>query len=208
MKKYLLIPINIVLGIFKQTKMRNLKKYAQKYLKTELEKIQNSEIANSSLELTLEEKAIIYKYTDDDFTHLGINKQLRDSQGQNVTDFAKYLVHALSKIESYVGIVYRSTDLPELIFQQYQSALINRTNITEYAFLSATQLEYIAKKGYPNDFLFKIFSKNGKPIENISKFGKYSHDNEFEVVFIKGSQFKVLAIEKYQNHTLIVLKEV
>ena len=188
--------------------MTNLKRFAQKHLQSEIDIILRSERINVLLELTIEEKAIIYKYTDDDFTHLGINKQLRDSKGQNIPDLAKYLAHVLPKIESYVGIVYRSTDLPESIFQEYQSALLNKTIITEYAFLSATQSEYIAKEGYANDFLFKIFSKNGKPIEKLSKFGNYSFDNEFEVVFIKGSQFKVLGIEKYQNYTLIILKEV
>ena len=188
--------------------MKKLNKFAQEHLQSEIEIILQSERNNALPELTTEEKAFIYKYTDDDFTHLGTNKQLRESQGKNIADFAKYLAIALSKIESYVGIVYRSTDLSELIFQEYQSALSNKTIITEYAFLSATQSEYIAKEGYANDFLFKIFSKNGKPIEKISKFGIYSFDNEFEVVFIKGSQFKVLGIEKYQNYTLIILKEV
>ena len=188
--------------------MKKLKKFAQEHLQSEMDIILQSERINALPKLSLEEKAFIYKYTDDDFTHLGLNKQLRDSQGKNIPDFAKHFAYVFPKLESYVGIVYRSTDLPKSIFQEYQSALFNKTIITEYGFLSTTQSEFIAKEGYANDFLFKIFSKNGKSIEKLSKFGIYSFDNEFEVVFIKGSQFKVLEIIKYQSYTLIVLKEV
>jgi ADP-ribosyltransferase exoenzyme len=188
--------------------MRNLKKYVQTHLQTELDIIRTSERANVLLELSLEEKAIVYKYTDDDMTFIGLNKELRKNKGQNPSEFAQYLDSALSKLKNYVGLVYRSTDLPEHIFDEYKSALINKTIITEYAFISTSQSEIVAKEGYPSDFLFEIFSKNGKAIEKISKFGLNSFDNEYEVLFTKGSRFKVLDITKFQYYTLITLKEV
>lgn len=186
----------------------NIEKFVLENFKDEFETVQNSKRANILPHLTLAEKTIIYKYTDDDFTYLGLNKQLRQSKGQIISEFAQHLDNALLKIENYVGLVYRSTDLPEEVFEEYKTAFRLRTFYTEYGFFSSSQSEFIAKENYVNDFFFKIFSKNGKPIEKIAKFGVSSFDNEYEILFRKNTRFKVLEITKFQKYTLIILREV
>jgi ADP-ribosyltransferase exoenzyme len=186
----------------------DIEKYIFENFKDEFETVQNSKRANVLPHLTIFEKTVIYKYTDDDFTYLGLNKQLRHSKGQIISEFAQHLDNALSKIESHVGLVYRSTDLPEEVFEDYKTAYRLGTFYTEYGFFSSSQSEFIAKENYVNDYSFKIFSKTGKPIEKIAKFGVNSFDNEYEVLFRKNTRFKVLEITKFQKYTLITLREV
>lgn len=185
--------------------MKELEKYVQENFPDELEKVRR-DFANEFPRLTDAEKTIIYKYTDDDFTFMGINNALRRNEGVIVPEFAKYLDFALSKLPNYVGTVYRGTPLNDIDFERYVQALRNETIITEHFFVSSSLLIDIAE-GY-GDFQFKIFCKTGKSIEKISKFGVQSFDNEFEVLFRKQSKFEVLEISQSRFYTKIILNEI
>lgn len=184
--------------------MRELEKYVRENFPDELEKVIR-DFANEFPKLTDAEKTIIYKYSDDDFTFFGVNKTLRESEGLIVPEFAKYLDLALSKLPNYVGTVYRGTPLTDIEFKRYTQALEYETPITEHFFVSSSHLINIAE-GY-GDFQFKIFSKTGKSIEKISKFGVQNFDNEYEVLFPKESSFEVLEISQTRFFTYISLNE-
>ena len=66
------------------TIMSELEKYVQENFPAELEKVRR-DFANEFPHLTDAEKTIIYKNTDEDDTHVAVNKTLRDSKGQKIT---------------------------------------------------------------------------------------------------------------------------
>lgn len=179
--------------------MIKLKKFAQKHLQSEIEIILQSERNNALPELTLEEKAIIYKYTDDG--HF-VNESLYESKGTKVSEYAKYLDYCLSKLPNFEGITFRGSDLESFEIEKYQKALDEKMTITEHGFISASRIKKQANQ-YRRTALFEIFSKNGKLIEKVSKFV-----NEQEVIFRKNSKFRVLGIEKIDSYVYITLREI
>ncbi len=186
----------------------DIEKYIYENFSDALEIVKNSSRATILPHLSLAEKTIIYKYTDDDFTYLDVNRHLRQNKGINPSEFAQHLDMALSKIENFRGLVYRSTDLPDDVFGAYKTALKQRTFFIEYGFLSSSKSELVAKESYTDNYLFEIYGKNGKPIEKIAKFGLNSFDNEFEILFRKNTKFRVLAIDEFKRYTQITIKEI
>ncbi len=186
--------------------MNQLEKYVNQHFQESLESIKNSHRANDLPFLTLEEKTLIYEYTN--WEYFSVNKLLRKNKSENTPEFAIHLNKTLSKIPNYKGIVYRGVELPDTVFEAYQKAFFNKTTFIEYGFLSTSQSQIVAQENFEGDFLFEIFSKTGKSIENIAKFGSYSYDNEYEVLFRKNTHFRVLGITKMSKYTFITLKEV
>lgn len=182
--------------------MRELNEYVHARLQDELKKI-NRLSTDILPELTVEEKAIIYKYTDDGYESL--NEMLRNSKGAKISKFGEYLSYVLSKLPNYNDVVFRGTKLYPSRLEKYKIAYENQTIIADFAFLSASQKKSIARQF--GTLIFEILSKNGKNIENISKFGLNSGQNEREILFPSGSKFLVRGIEKQDIYTLITLKE-
>ena len=181
------------------SQMEELETYVRENLKDELEKARQFK---GLPRLNDYEKALIYKYTDDG--HFEINRKLRASEGQIVDEYAEYLDAALAKLDNYDDVVYRGED--EIDLEKYQAAERDKTILIEPAFLSATR-SYNLAWSY-GTFLFEIYSKTGKSIEKAAKFGSQTHDNEQEVLFRKGSKFRVFEVIKFSDYTLITLKEV
>lgn len=185
--------------------MNQLEQYVHQNFQESYEEVSNSQRAHFLPILTLEEKTIIYEYTN--WEYLAVNSSLRKSNGTNVSEFAQYLDKILAKLPNYKDSVYRGAELPEPIFDKFQQAFLNKTPIIEHAFLSTSKSQIVAQEYFVGNFLFEIFGKKGKSIENIAKFGTYSYDNEQEVLFRKNSRFKVSDITKRSKYTLITLKE-
>ena len=187
------------------TIMRELEKYVQENFPDELEKVRQ-DFANTFLRLTDAEKTIIYKYSDDDFTFVGINKVLRDSEGLSMPEFAKYLNVALSKLPKTKGIpTYRGIEKADIDFEKLVYAYENKTLWTDYGFFSTSRNRIIADSY--GDLIFVVSGKNAKSIEKISKFGAGNLENEEEVLFKSGTSFKVLDISTRRNQTIIKLRE-
>jgi hypothetical protein len=75
-------------------------KYAKKHLSREIQLIESSEERlNASPELTVYEKAIIFKYSEDGY--LDLNERLRLSEGKDISDFGIFLDECLSKLPDY-----------------------------------------------------------------------------------------------------------
>lgn len=55
--------------------------------------------------------------------------------------------------------------------------------------------------------MFRMFSKYGKNIEGIAKYGLFHPQNEKEVIFVPNTEFAVLATESKNNHLEITLEE-
>lgn len=182
--------------------MRELEKYVHARLEDELRKVRR-DFTNVMPELSDEVKAIIYKYTDDAFI---VNETLRDSRGSKITPFAKHLDTALSTLPNYKNIVFRGVRRTGTRLKKYQNALENQEAIIEYGFTSASLKKEIAREY--GTIILQIFSKSGKLIQNISKFGSKSGTNEFEVLFRYGTSFNVLEIIENDIYTFIQLEEI
>jgi len=180
-------------------------KYSKKYLKNEINEIQRRKAYKEISVLTIYEEAIIYKYSNDGFESL--NENLRKTNGKNDSEFGKLLNSALSKLENYIGLVFRGVNLTENEINKYIAANKDDNILIEPTFISTSKSRLIAME-YRGNTLFRIFSKRGKEIEKIAKFGAHNPQNEREVLFKPNSGFKVLEIINESNYTLITIEEI
>lgn len=161
--------------------------YAQKYLSREIQLIEsNEERLNALPELTVHEKAIIFKYSEDGYEDL--NERLRLSEGKDISDFGLLLDECLSKLPDYQNVVYRGEGLTDLELDKYYSAFRHDEPLREHYFGSSSKsrmkaYEWCREK---NRVLFEIFGLNGKAIEYVSKYPV-----EKEVLFRYNSDFGV-----------------
>ena len=176
-------------------------KYAKKHLSREIQLIESSdERMNTLPELTVYEKAIIFKYSEDGY--LDLNERLRLSEGKDISDFRILLDESLSKLPDYQGIVFRGVDFPKYKIDEYITKLSNNEFVTETAFLS-TSLKVNEAYKYGMTTL-RIFSERGKFIGSISKY-----QNEKEVLFRYNTTFEIIAVDfdKENNKYFISLEE-
>jgi hypothetical protein len=187
--------------------VNQLNQYVHQNFQESLEIVSNSGRAHVLPILTLEEKTIIYEYTN--WEYLTVNSALRESKGINISNFAQYLDTVLSKLPNYKGrAVHRGAESKEHLLGFYQQAFANNIPIIEHGFFSASRSPIIAQTQFSGDLLFEILQKTGKLIEDIAKNGTYSYESEEEVLFRKNTKFKILDITKTSKNTLISLKEI
>lgn len=185
--------------------MKRLEEYAKKNLKVEIAEILESGRNREFDQLSIYEKAIIYKYSSDGFED--VNEILRKSQGIEINDFATYLDHSLSKLQNFEEIVYRGVNLSKIELENYKIHFEENRNIIENCFVSTTKSRLIATS-FLGNVLFRILSRTGKEIEKISKFGTTGFPNEREVLFSYKKQFRILGIENEAAVTLITMEEI
>jgi hypothetical protein len=182
----------------------NSKEFAELYLKEELRFISNSERINNHTDLTLYEKALIFKYSEDGYEEL--NQSLLSNKGNLDTTFGKLLFETLDKLPDYKGIVYRGVKLNKKQIKIYQDSFKNGELVIEHPFLSTSKSRMVAQE-YKKNCLFIISSKTGKDIERIAKYGTFNPPNEKEVLFKTNTKFKVLDIVKEKDLIEIILEE-
>ncbi len=185
--------------------MTNLEKYTTENLSREIKAVQNSERKNEAPTLDVHEKAIIYKYSLDGYET--VNEMLRKSKGKTSTEFGKYLARTLNKLPDFEGLVYRSAHLTANEIKRYSDAYTDNELIKEYSFVS-TSKSRITAMAFNGNVLFRMFSRTGKEIENIAKFGKHEPPNEKEVLFKPNREFRVLEITNEDTYTLITMEEI
>ena len=176
-------------------------KYAKKHLSREIQLIESSdERMNTLPELTVYEKAIIFKYSEDGY--LDLNERLRLSEGKDISDFGILLDECLSKLPDYQGIVFRGVNFPKYIIDKYIAKLADEEKVIDNAFLS-TSLKANEAYKYGRTIL-QIFSKTGKDIGSISKY-----QNEKEILFRYNITFEIIAVgfDKENNKYFISLEE-
>lgn len=175
-----------------------LEEYAKEYLFREIHLIESSEERLNALpELTVYEKAIIFKYSDDGYEDL--NERLRLSEGKDISTFGKLLDECLEKLPDYQGRIYRGVNLSKKYLNRYLEAFQNNTLITEPFFISTSESQ-LASRMFGRSVQFQILSKTGKSIREIVKF-----EDEKEVLFRYNTSFEILDISP--NHDIIIMKE-
>lgn len=180
----------------------SLEYYVKTHFSDSLQRVITSKRADELLELTVYEKAIIFAYTDTfNNQHQVLNETLWASKGTDISDFGLYFENCLDKLESIIGVYYRGAKESYCDVNRYIKARENKTIITEYNFLSVTASP-ITARGFGN-ILFRIYGKNAKKIEKVSKFEK-----EQESIFKRNTQFKVTAVTNNGIFTTITLKEI
>ena len=173
--------------------------YAKKHLSREIQLIESSEERLNALpELTVYEKAIIFKYSEDGY--LNLNERLRLSEGKDISIFGILLNECLRKLPDYQGRVYRGVDLSKYDLNRYLEAFKNNILITESFFISTSESQ-LASRMFGRNVQFQIISKKGKSIREIAKF-----EDEKEVLFRYNTSFEILDISP--NHDVIIMKEI
>ncbi|MBI3517741.1 MAG: hypothetical protein HY062_00090 [Bacteroidetes bacterium] len=185
--------------------MTKLEKYVSQHLTLEKRVIETSHRNNELTLLNSSEKAIIYKYTEDGYDPLNID--LRRNSGKHNTEYGKFLEKSINKLPNYIDVVYRSCNLSPNQIDLYQNSFIRKQPITENCFLSTSKKRTIAMM-FGGNCLFIIFSRTGKDIEKIAKFGTGSGQNEYEVLFLPKRKFNVIDINIENNSYTITLEEI
>jgi len=185
--------------------MNALEKYVGDYLSRELNEVRNSPNASVEDKLSLEERVVIYKYTEDGYQQL--NEDLRDKNGQNDGAFGRFLDATLEKLPDYEDIVYRAAVLTNDELQKYIDAFIKNAILVEPTFISASKSKLIAYQ-FSGNCLFRIICRTGKNIEQFAKYGIYHPQNEKEVLFKPNCKFKVLEITNQKQFAFISMEEI
>ena len=162
-------------------------KYAKKHLSREIQLIESSdERMNALPALTVYEKAIIFKYSEDGY--LDLNETLRLSEGKDISNFGILLDKCLNKLPDYQGIVFRGVEMTYNELDKYRLAFINKESVTEHFFLSTSESKAKAYEWSKGNYrvLFRILSKRGKVIESVTKY-----KIEKEILFRYNSDFIV-----------------
>lgn len=180
-----------------------LEAYVKQYLPTALNSIIQSYRAHELPNLTIYEKAIIFAYTDiQSNQHQALNELLLASHGTKISEFGLFLEASLDKLEPFNNLmVFRGAQEAYYDVKKYINAYENKTIVTEYAFLSASKFQIVAQ-GFGR-ILFRIYGRNGKSIEKVSKF-----EREKEVLFKRNTSFKVVNVSNNGFSTIITLKEI
>jgi hypothetical protein len=181
-----------------------LRTFVSRYLSEELRVIRTSRRNNSLPELNSCEKALIYYYSEDGFEE--VNERLRNSNGQDLSEFGNLLKQTLKKLSNYTGLVFRNVNLTQNQIEKYEIALKNNLAIAEFTFTSCSRSKLVANQ-YGGNVMFRMFSKTGKNIESVAKYGLYDPPNEKEVIFVPNTEFFDLAIESKINYLEITLEE-
>ncbi|PLK44335.1 ADP-ribosyltransferase domain-containing protein [Emticicia sp. TH156] len=181
-----------------------LEDYVIRHLSSALAAVQKLDLSDARL--TSFEIALIYHYSEEGYE--STNELLIKSNGNLMSDYARFLSLTLQKLPAYNQLVFRGCQLNKLQKQRYIEAFNSRTTIQEPLFLSTSKSSLIGNLFSKGDTLFTIYGKSGRDIENFSKFGVKSGQNEKEVLFLPNTSFEVLAVTKSGTKTLITLEEI
>jgi len=180
-----------------------LKQYVLTYLPEEYAEV----LARGSVLPPLDELecTIVYKYSKDGY--IDLNGWLRDQKNEGLPEFGEHLRGSLVKLPSYKGLAYRGVNLTTGQMQLYQDHLKSGKPLKEHPFLSTSRRRTLAMQ-FGIRPLFIIHSKNGKLVENYTRFGTGSPFNESEVIFLNSSTFIVADISKENDRVVITMFEV
>lgn len=185
--------------------MNKVKRYVEKYLSKEKHDITYIPVSNSQSGLSLDERTLIYKYTEDGYEN--VNELLRETDGKQNSEYGMLLAQTLAKLPDYEDVVYRCADLSEFQLKKYIEAEANNSTLVEHSFVSASKSKFIAY-AYGRKCVFRIYSRTGKAIEEFAKYGLYTAQNEKEILFSPGKKFKVLDITNEADSVLITMEEI
>ncbi len=167
------------------------------------------------------ERAAIYHYTQGEkSTFRSLNKHLR--KGEQLSDFeeafSELLSDALGKMDSYSGTVYRAIRLNKTELAKWTTGVKKGEEIQFAGFSSSSKKKSVAleqmTKGYrknnETDLLIEIESKSGRSLGELSEYNGRSANrpNQHEVLFDKGSRFKLINVENVNGQWVVTLEEI
>lgn len=114
----------------------------------------------------------------------------------DVLEAAERLSSALTKLPPYVGLVHRGVDLPPHVLDSYRPGAV----VEERAFMSSSATP---ENAFPGNAQFVVQSASGRDISSLSQMPW-----EGEVLFDRGTRFRVLAHDIVDGTHRIVLREV
>lgn len=162
--------------------MRNHRKFVLRNLQSQLIEIKNdNHLKNSYNHINNFIKTPIFDYTD--LGYEKINTNLRNNLKVKNEYFLKY---GLNKMKSFKGVTYRSVYLDKLVIDLYWENFNLKKTVSDLAFFSSSKNFAIASNSFSGNVIFKIESKNGKAIKEISK-----HKYEDEILFTSKTKFQV-----------------
>jgi hypothetical protein len=138
------------------TKKSKLAKYVHEYLESELRSVSTGPVSLVESDLSIEERTLIYKYSEDGYE--GANWSLRKSLGQTHTQFGKFLETTLRKLPDYKGLVYRSANLSPAELDRYMQAFEKNTRLVEHFFIS-TSTSYDTANMFGGNCKFEMIVK-------------------------------------------------
>ncbi len=159
--------------------MNLTEKHSKLNLRIEISEIERSERITEFPNVSIFDKAIIYKYTCDGYGT--VNEILRKSKCKKNSGFGKLLNKSLTKLPNFDGLVYRAANLTKNELKRYEDAIGSNELLKEYSFISTSKSRMIAT-AFNGNTLFRIYSRTGKEIEKIAKFGIHGYPNEQEVL--------------------------
>lgn len=181
------------------------------YFQRAKERVQEYKLDKVYKSLTIDQSSSIHLYTQTDAFYNHINTYHRTGKvrlgaradGMN-EDFIKAVSNNINQgldniPDRHKGMVYRGTRLDKEDLNVYEKAFKEKTSHIEKAFMSTTTDELRAFNG---NTTFKIKAKNGAIIEKLS-----SMEDEKEVLFKTGQQFKVTKFERLEQEYEIHLEE-
>lgn len=156
-------------------------------------------------ELTLEEKAAVNAYTDEQYKNVNAflrGKKFSAKHKKTLLEIADILSSALSKMKPYyTGTCYRGTDLDDIQIQIYRDAANAGEKVTHAFFTSSSADPALAFEG---NTTYIIKSKTGADVTTLS-----IHPAETEILFNKGVSFVVTLVKDKDatGKTYIYLEE-
>lgn len=131
--------------------------------------------------------------------------------------FSELLSDGISKVGVYEGSVYRSIKLNKKNLKDWLDCAISGGSKTFDGFTSSSKVQSEAFGTFEDKIKTKsnetvchieILSKNGRDISDISQFnGIFTTENQQEVIFDKGSRFKVVSVDKEDDIYYFTLQE-
>ncbi len=151
-------------------------------------------------QLSIKEIAVIYNYTKVGYKPL--NSSIRGNKTDNfIQANIPYLNFALNKLNKFKGTVFRGTQLPLSVINEYIEALDNQSLITQKFYLSTssdinTAIAFAERIWNGVKTIFFIESITGIEIHEISAWGPYFRNiTEHEVIFLIGTKFMVREVQ-------------
>src|ERR1700753_679175 len=121
----------------KITANAKLNRYVAKNLSLELKEGTDRNFSVRDLTLTLEEQALIYRYTEGGYASL--NETLRANNGHYMPEYGRFLADALAKLPDFEDIVYRAADLSTYQLKKYEAANEKNVILVEPSFISTSK---------------------------------------------------------------------
>lgn len=145
-----------------------------------------------------------------------INTRLRNgTEDSYVEETSRLISKALGKLPKIEDYVYRGVVLSKKKFNDIYASNIGAV-ITEKGFMSTSRYDEVPMNFITHDgikknqirCLLKVESKTGRDISKISEFnGIFRDENQYEILFDKGSKFMVQEIMDKGSYYLIRLVE-